>query len=105
MKRTMTNYEEVYYKFIPAFRARAAVVMVNELGMTQEEAAALLNTTQAAVNGYLNKRQKNSSINISGANIKQFVSCVAEGDNVSAKKILCKSCQEFKSFDCEIMLK
>lgn len=105
MKRTMTNYEDVYHKFIPVFRAQAANVMVTDFGMTQKKAASILNITQAAVNGYLTKKSRKNNVNIDSRDIRKFVSFIAKGDNVEAKRILCKSCQEFKNFECEMMLK
>ncbi len=109
MKRTMTNYEEVYYKFMPAFRSHVAKRMVRELDMTQQEAAKLLGTTQAAINGYLTERiagnSKRITQKIDEKEIKLFIENIMRGKGHAAQKSVCKVCQTHKRFDCEIMVK
>jgi predicted transcriptional regulator len=109
MRRKMTNYEEVYYKFMPAFKSYAARLMVRDIGITQQRTAHLLGTTQAAINGYLSERLVKNSGKIQKAidkkEIRHFIENIIEGNEQAAQRSVCKICQTHKKFNCEIMVK
>ena len=52
----MTNHERAIKVFIPAFRLKAAQMMVNEYGIKQQQVAQILGTTQAAISKYLKEK-------------------------------------------------
>lgn len=109
MTRTMTNYEEVIYKFTPALRSQAAKLMISEFNVSQERAAELLGTTQAAISKYINTETSKeiSKIEKSMDNyqLRLFVSNVVVGNTLKAQKSACKLCQTHKKFDCSLMVK
>ncbi len=67
----LTNYERVMKRFIPAFRLKAAQMMVNEYKTTQQQAAAILGTTQAAISKYLDQNsEKYNEIKIDAQSLR-----------------------------------
>ena len=102
----LTNYERVMKRFLPAFRLKAAHMMVKDYKITQQRAAAILGTTQAAVSKYLNQSsEKYPGIEIDGEALKNFVETAKNKDELGAQKIMCGICQTNKRFDCTFMVK
>ena len=80
----MTNYERVMKRFIPAFRLKAAQMMINEYGIKQQQAAAMLGTTQAAISKYLKEdSEKYSNIKIEFKVLKEFIERMKIADEKS----------------------
>lgn len=106
MVKMMTNYERVMKRFIPAFRVKAAKIMVNEYGVKQQQAAMMLGTTQAAISKYLkNDSKRFGDVNIESKPLRQFIGSVKANDNNGAQKVMCTMCQSNKKFDCAFMVK
>lgn len=102
----LTNYERVIKKFIPAFRLKAAQMMVNEYGLKQQQAADILGTTQAAVSKYLKEGpDKFSKIKIERLDVATFVESMKADNTKNGQKVMCKVCQENKKFDCAFIVK
>lgn len=102
----LTNYERVMKRFLPAFRLKAAHVMVKDYRITQQQAAVILGTTQAAISKYLNQSsEKYTGIKINGESLKNFVETAQNRDEQGAQKIMCSICQTNKKFDCTFMVK
>jgi predicted transcriptional regulator len=102
----ITNYERVIKKFIPAFRLKAAKVMVDEYSLKQQQAALMLGTTQAAISKYLKENpNKYKNVNIDKKSLREFVERIAKNDEKSAQKIMCTMCQDNKKFDCNFIVK
>lgn len=102
----LTNYERVIKKFLPAFRLKAAHIMVKEYETTQQQAALTLGTTQAAISKYLKESpEKYIDIKIDGKALKSFVEKVKDEDEQGAQKIMCGLCQTSNKFDCTFMVK
>lgn len=102
----LTNYERVMKKFIPAFRLKAAQMMINEYGIKQQKVAAILGTTQAAVSKYLKMdSEKYSNIKIDSLALKDFITKANDGSETDAQRIMCSLCQQNKKFDCGFMVK
>ena len=49
-----TDYEIALNKFMPAFKAKAASILVTRNNISQQEAATLLGLSQAAISKYIN---------------------------------------------------
>ncbi|MEM0117691.1 MAG: helix-turn-helix domain-containing protein [Conexivisphaerales archaeon] len=86
---------------LPAFRSTVAKKLVFEYGMTQQEVAALLGTTQAAVSHYLSSRRaklvkvcENSSI------VKRYAMQVAS--KLASKEM---NVDEANEFFCRMCIK
>ncbi|MGI0100730.1 MAG: transcriptional regulator [Candidatus Micrarchaeaceae archaeon] len=102
----MTNYERVIKSFIPAFRLKAAHMMVKEYGIKQQQAALMLGTTQAAISKYLKESsEKYSGVDISTVSLRDFVERMEADDEQAGQKIMCTMCQSNKKFDCTFMVK
>jgi predicted transcriptional regulator len=102
----LTNYERVMKQFIPAFRSKAARMMVNEYRIKQQDAAVMLGTTQAAISKYLKgKDDKFGNVNIDGMSLKNFIERMNVKDEANAQKIMCTMCQSNKKFNCAFIVK
>lgn len=100
------DYDRTMKIFIPAFRLKAARMMVNEYGVKQAEAAKLLGTTQAAISKYLNDNSDRfKNIKINQKSLRMFVESIKTGDEKKAHAILCGMCQSNKQFGCAFMVK
>jgi len=101
----MTNYERVMKRFMPAFRLKAAQMMIQEYGIRQQQAAIILGTTQAAISKYLKENsEKYSDVKIDAKLLREFIERMKVGDEKSAQSIMCGMCQNNKKFDCAFML-
>lgn len=102
----LTNYERVIKKFIPAFRLKAAQVMVREYGVKQQDAAQMLGTTQAAISKYLNMdAEKYNDVRIERSAVVTFVEKMISQSEKEGQKVMCRVCQENKKFDCAFIVK
>lgn len=102
----LTNYERVMKRFLPAFRLKAAQMMVNDYKTTQQQAAAILGTTQAAISKYLDQNsEKYNEIKIDAQSLRNFVETAKGKNDEGAQKIMCSICQNNKKFDCTFMVK
>lgn len=102
----MTDYERVAKNFIPAFRLKAAKIMLKEYGIKQQQAAVILGTTQAAISKYLNeKSDKYKSVSIDPGSVREFVERMKENNEHEGQKIMCTVCQNNKKFDCAFIVK
>lgn len=102
----LTNYERVIKKFIPAFRLKAAQMMVNEYGIKQQRVAEVLGTTQAAVSKYLKESSdKYKNIKIERSALVSFVEKIETNEMKDGQRIMCKACQDNKKFDCAFIVK
>lgn len=100
------DYEGAMKKFMPAFKARAANMMIKEFGITQQRAAVLLGVTQAAISKYINKSTKSqTSVKINEKDVKAFVEMVSRNDLKGGRRILCRMCQENAKYGCALMTK
>jgi predicted transcriptional regulator len=92
--------------FLPAFRLKAAHMMVKDYSITQQQAAVILGTTQAAISKYLNQSsEKYTDTKIDTATLKNFVEAAKSRNVQGAQKIMCSICQTNKKFDCTFMVK
>ena len=109
MKRTMTNYERVAYRFTPALRARVSAVMHDKLGMSQQDIAKAFGTTQAAISKYLNGKHgleiKEVGKTLDAEEIQIIAASMASGNSAEAQKHTCRVCQTYKKFECNLMIK
>lgn len=102
----MTNYERVMKTFIPAFRLKAAKMMVKEYGLKQQQAAMMLGTTQAAISKYLKEdSNKFADVKIDDRSLRQFVDRMKDEKEQDGKRIMCAMCQSNKKFGCSFMVK
>jgi predicted transcriptional regulator len=102
----MTNNERALKKFMPAFRLRAAQIMVNEYGIGQQKAAEMLGTTQAAISKYMKESSdKYKDVKIDSALVKGFVERALKNDFNGAQRVICSMCQSYHSFDCALMVR
>lgn len=102
----MTSYEDVMKKFMPAFRASAARMMVRDYGLRQQQAAAILGTTQAAISKYLkDKASKNNGMRVDQKLVKEYIERMLKRHDHGSQKVLCKMCQSNIKFDCAFMVK
>lgn len=102
----LSNYERVIKSFIPAFRLRAAHMMVRDYGLKQQQAANMLGTTQAAISKYLKESsEKYSDVKIDTDYLREFVENMKTGDEKMAQKAMCTMCQSNKKFDCAFIVK
>jgi predicted transcriptional regulator len=102
----MTNHERAIKVFIPAFRLKAAQMMVNEYGIKQQQVAQILGTTQAAISKYLKEKpEKYKGTKIESKQLKEFVEKMLGNDKRSAQRILCRMCQADKKFVCALIVK
>ena len=97
MKRTSCEY--LFWNIIPAIRGEIARSMINDLGLTQKEAAAKLEITPAAVCQYLSDKRGN--INIKEEKIIKEIKISAENlikdDKVDISDETCRICKIIKS--------
>jgi|GEM_PF-1327944 predicted transcriptional regulator len=101
-----TNHERVMKRFLPAFRLKAAHIMVKDYKITQQQAAVTLGTTQAAISKYLKENsEKYTGIKLDAESLKNFVELVKKKDEQGAQKIMCRLCQVNGKFDCTFMVK
>ncbi|HUC38645.1 MAG TPA: helix-turn-helix domain-containing protein [Candidatus Acidoferrum sp.] len=104
-----TNYEMAFNEFMPAFRAAAARLMTGKYGISQQQAAHLLEITQASISKYVNGRYseavKGTEAAINDNLVDGFVKQVVADHERDAQKAMCKACQRFNRFDCAIMIK
>lgn len=101
-----TNYERVLKRFIPAFRLNAAKLMVDNHGLTQQHAAEILGTTQAAVSKYLKEDpNKYSEVKIDSVMLEKFYNKTTAKDTKGAQRVMCTMCQGNKKFDCAFIVK
>ncbi|MGD0728589.1 MAG: hypothetical protein ABR981_00750 [Candidatus Micrarchaeaceae archaeon] len=101
----LTNYERVMKKFIPAFRLKAAKMMVNDYGIKQQQAAAILGTTQAAISKYLKESpEKFKDISIDEDLLANFVEKTTKNEK-DGQRIMCRMCQDNKKFNCTFIVK
>ena len=110
MKRIMTDYEKVAYKFMPALRQYTASILINEMHMNQKNVADLMGVTQAAVSKYINKKNISSEtnsimMNFERAYVYDYIKNIISKSDISAQKSVCKLCQSYHKFDCNIMIK
>jgi predicted transcriptional regulator len=102
----ITNYERVMKRFMPAFRLKAAKMMIKEYGIKQQQAAVILGTTQAAISKYLKENsQKYSDVEIDTNSLRGFIERMSAHDEKNGQKIMCRLCQENKKFDCAFVVK
>jgi predicted transcriptional regulator len=102
----LTNYERVIKRFKPAFRIKAARMMVKEYGIKQQQIAKMLGVSQAAVSKFLKSDpNKYEEITIDSKSIKEFVEKMNNNDKRNAQKVVCAACQSNKKFDCTFMVK
>lgn len=102
----LSNYERVIKSFIPAFRLRAAQMMVKDYGLKQQQAANMLGTTQAAISKYLKESsEKYSDVKIDTDYLREFVENMKTGEEKTAQKVMCTMCQSNKKFDCAFIVK
>ena len=94
----MTGYEKAYTEVIPEFRRLAARLMVKD-GMTQQEVAAKLAITQAAVSKHIHSKG-HSSVRLSTRAVSEYASAIKSGRREEARKIMCGVCLENTKFDC-----
>ncbi len=103
----LSNYEKVYKIILPRLRERAARMMANERGRTQEDIARLLGVTQAAVSKYLNGNPdlKGNGIVIKGDKLNEMVKSITDGREKEAQKRMCSICQDNVKFECRLIVK
>ncbi|MDE1870624.1 MAG: hypothetical protein KGI06_00065 [Candidatus Micrarchaeota archaeon] len=102
----MTDYERVVKSFIPAFRLKAAKIMLKEYGIKQQQAAVILGTTQAAISKYLKENPgKYENIKIDSKSLRDFVERMKENNEHEGQKVMCNVCQSNKKFDCAFIVK
>ena len=102
----MTDYERVAKNFIPAFRLKAAQLMLKEYGIKQQQAAIILGTTQAAISKYLKENSgKYKNVKIDSKSLMGFVERMKENNEHEGQKIMCTVCQNNKKFDCAFIVK
>lgn len=93
-------------KFIPAFRIKAAKMMIKEYGVKQQQAALILGTTQAAISKYLKENhEKFNDVNIESSSLREFVGRMKANDKRNAQKVMCTMCQGNKKFDCAFIVR
>ncbi len=104
-----TEYENMVKEFLPALRAGAAKKLVGEYGVSQMEAARMLQTTQAAVSKYLNGRYsakvKALESSFREGEVEEFVKDLMAGDEYDAQKIVCRMCSRGLSFECGLKVR
>lgn len=88
---------------LPAFRSTVARTLVSEYGMTQQQVAALLGTTQAAVSHYLSSRRaKLVRVCENSSTVKRYAHLVAaklaarEMSVEQANEFFCKMCTKLQ---------
>jgi len=102
----LTNYERVTKIFMPAFRLKAAQMMVKEYGIKQQQAAEFLGTTQAAISKYLKQNaNKYKDVKIDPNSLRNFIERMQIKDTENGQKIVCSMCQINKKFDCTFINK
>lgn len=102
----LTNYERVMKSFIPAFRLKAAKMMIKDYGIKQQQAAVILGTTQAAISKYLKaSSEKYVDVKIDSKLLKDFIERMNVKDENGGQRIMCNMCQSNKKFDCSFMVK
>ncbi len=104
-----TDYEIALGEFVPAFRAKAAKLMISKYGISQQKAAEMLKVTQASVSKYVNdhysKSVKGIETDISDSAADTFIKELISGKEKEAQRNVCKACQGHHKFDCIIMVK
>ncbi len=102
----LTNYERVMKRFIPAFRLKAAHMMIREYGIKQQQAAMILGTTQAAISKYLKESsEKYSNIDIDNKSLREFIERMKLDETKNGQRVMCSMCQSNKKFDCAFIVK
>lgn len=102
----MTNNERALKRFIPAFRLRAAQMMINEYRIGQQRAASILGTTQAAISKYLKESSsKYNDVKIENTLVRGFIEMALKNDLENTQKLVCAMCQSHNRFDCALMTK
>lgn len=102
----MTDYERVIKRFIPAFRLKAAHMMVKEYGLKQQHAALMLGTTQAAISKYLKENsEKYKDVKINLDSLQEFIEKMKANNERSGQRIMCTMCQNNKKFSCAFIVK
>ena len=100
------SYDYVAAKFIPVVKSKAATVLFNEYGLTQQSISKMLGVSQAEVSKYLSgKGAKNEDIEINDKDIEAFVQSIVIKDEYNAQRIVCKICPKGASKSCHIMIK
>ncbi len=104
-----TNYEIALGEFMPAFRAKAARLMISKYGISQQRAAELLGLTQASISKYVNRHYsdavKGTESDISDSMVDAFIQEIIGSREKEAQGHMCKACQKYHRFDCAIMVK
>jgi predicted transcriptional regulator len=100
----LEDYDRMLRKFMPAFKSSAANMMTKECGMTQQQAAALLGVTQAAISKYIKDGKKRyPGVKIDQKAVREFVAMLEAKDIKGSKKLMCKMCQDHVQFDCALV--
>ena len=104
-----TNYEIALGEFMPAFRAKAARLMVSKYGISQQRSAELLELTQAAISKYVSgkysQRVRSAAVSIDDSLVDSFVRRVVGSAEKEAQKTVCSACQKYHKYECSIMIK
>ncbi len=105
----LTDYEIALNRFMPAFKAKAASMLVTRQKMSQQEAAGLLELTQASISKYINraysKEVKDNITKIQDSIVEEFVVNIVNSRSTAAQRAMCKACQNYHRFSCSIMVK
>ena len=106
MSSKKKSYDYVAAKFIPVVKSKAAMVLFNEYGLTQQSISKMLGVSQAEVSKYLSgKGARGDGIKVSDRNIEAFAHSVVVKDEYNAQRIVCSICPKGASKSCRIMIK
>ncbi|MEM0154477.1 MAG: helix-turn-helix domain-containing protein [Methanothrix sp.] len=106
MTNKKDSYDYVATKFIPVVKSRAAMVLFNQYGLTQQSISKMLGVSQAEVSKYLSgKGAKAGDIEINNKDIEAFAQSIVIKDEYNAQKIVCSICPKGASKSCSIMIK
>ncbi len=104
-----TDYEIALNEFMPAFKVKAAEILVTKNSMSQQKAANLLGLSQAAISKYINgiysKSIEKSLVKIDDNAMERFVHNISKDNGIAAQRAICKACQSYNKFNCAIMIK
>ncbi len=97
----LEDYDKMLRKVMPAFKSRAANVMIKEQGMTQQQTATLLGVTQAAISKYIKDGEKHySGVKMDRKAVKEFIALLKAKDTEGSRRLMCKMCQDNAKLDC-----
>ncbi len=85
--------ERVTANFLPLLRALVAKELVEKYGMTQQEAAKLLNVTQGAVSQYLRGVRGKGRIDPELVSASKRIADALANGNLNVEKYICELCR------------